>query len=82
MQVKRLSLFNWINTNEKGITLLQETHSDSLIEKQWEKEFKGSIYYSRETSNSKGVAILLSRYLESLIDVMELKQTTLVEYSF
>ena len=41
--------------------------------KKWEKEFRGFIYYSYGTSNSKGVAILVPYYLTSKIKVTELK---------
>ena len=71
---KRLSVFNWLNTTERGITLLQETHSDSGIEKQWEKELEGSIYFSHGTSSTKGVAILIPNILKSLLKVNEMKK--------
>ena len=71
---KRLSIFNWLNTTEKGVTLLQETHSDRTIEKQWEQEFEGSIFFSHGTSNSKGVALLIPSYLKSLIKITEIKK--------
>ena len=70
---KRLSIFNWLNTSVKGVTLLQETHSDNGVEKQWEKEFGGSIYFSHGTSNSKGVAVAIPNCLKTLIKVIEIK---------
>ena len=35
---KRTKIFNFIKTNKIDITLLQETHSTNITEKQWQKE--------------------------------------------
>ena len=71
---KRLSIFHWLNTTHKGITLLQETHSDTTIENQWEKEFGGLIYFSHGTTYSKGVALLIPNNIKSLIKIVEIKK--------
>ena len=36
----------------KGILFLQETHSPVEIEKQWNDEFKGQLYFSHVKTNS------------------------------
>ena len=35
---KRTKIFNFIKTNKIDITVLQETHSTNITEKQWQKE--------------------------------------------
>ena len=70
---KRLSIFNWLNTAEKGVTLLQETHSDIEIEKKWAKEFGGSIYCSHGTSTSKGVAFLIPKFFATSIKIIDVQ---------
>ncbi len=41
------------------IALLQETHCTKKEEKLWEKNWDGKIFFSKGSSNSKGVAILI-----------------------
>ena len=63
-KTKRILIFNWLQKSYPGIILLQETHSVKEDEKQWKKEWEGQIYFSHGTSNSKGVAILISPNLD------------------
>ena len=56
---KRKLVFNWLKQKNKGITLLQETHTIKSDEKIWKREWGGDIFFSHGTSNSKGVAILI-----------------------
>ena len=58
-KAKRNLIFTWLKEKNKGITLLQETHSTRSDEKMWEKEWGGTIYYSHGCSNSSGVAVLI-----------------------
>ena len=68
-KIKRQSIFNWLNDQNKSICLLQETHSCELDEKQWQLEFNGDIFYSHGTCNSKGVAILIPKSLKTELEI-------------
>ena len=61
---KRHAVFNWLKHFHKGITLIQETHSVEKYESDWEKEWKGDIYFNHGTSKSCGVATLIPSGLE------------------
>ena len=68
-KTKREVVFDWLKKYNRSITLLQETHSDPSVEKQWEKEYGGTIIFCHGTSNSKGVAILIPKMLNvTLLD--------------
>ena len=56
---KRVKIFEWLKEKRETIIFLQETHSTPDIEKTWEKEWGGKIYFSHGRSNSTGVAILI-----------------------
>ena len=58
---KRHTLFSWLEKYNRAIIMLQETYSDASIEQIWSNEYKGKIYFSHGSSNSKGVALLLPR---------------------
>ena len=60
-QSKRQRIFKYLKEKSFEIALLQETHSTEREENFWQTQYGGKIYYSHGTSNSKGVAILLSR---------------------
>ena len=47
-----------------GITLLQETHSTSVTENIWAREWEGSIYFSHGTQYARGVAVLIPGNLD------------------
>jgi exonuclease III len=47
-----------------SISLLQETHSTIKTEKIWKDDWKGNIYFSHGSSNSKGVAILIPHNIQ------------------
>ena len=49
--------------------MLQETHSTKDLEDMWRHEWGGKIYFSHGTSESRGVAILLSPQLD--INILE-----------
>jgi exonuclease III len=54
---KRVAIFErWRNSG--CIVCLQETHSTSIVGKEWETEWGGDIIYSHGSSKSSGVAIL------------------------
>ena len=58
-KTKQHTLFSWLEKYNKGITMLQETHSDVSIEQIWSNEYKSKIYFSHGSSNSRGVALQL-----------------------
>ena len=51
-------VLDWLRNNSKGVTFLQETHSDENLSVKWQKYWKGDLYCSHGNTNSKGVAIL------------------------
>ena len=58
-QVKRKSIFQWLNQKHKGIYFLQETHSVLESIDTWQKECNSKFYCSHGSTNSKGVAIAI-----------------------
>ena len=57
---KRRAIFDKHRCNA-DILILQETHSKPEFEKIWENEWGGKAIYSHGTSNSKGVAVFMSK---------------------
>ena len=55
---KRRCIFKWLKKLHYGITFLQETHSCTMIEDTWRREWGGHIEFSHGSCKSKGVAIL------------------------
>jgi len=55
---KSKAVLDWLRSNSKGVTFLQETHSDENLADKWRNFWKGSIYCAHGNTNSKGVAIL------------------------
>ena len=70
--IKRRTIFNWIKTHHKGITLLQETHSTKSTEKMWLRDWGGEIIFSHGTINSRGVAIMIPNDLNININNLEI----------
>ena len=62
---KRQSVFTWLKTNHSGITFLQESHSTSIDELKWIREWGGEIYFSHGEFNARGVAILIPQNMNS-----------------
>ena len=58
-QVKRNSIFQWLNEKHKGIYFLQETHSIPQSIDMWQKESNSKFFCSHGSTNSKGVAIVI-----------------------
>ena len=42
---KRIKIFEWLKLKNEEIIFLQETHSTSEVEKQWEREWGGGKYF-------------------------------------
>ena len=69
---KSKSVLDWLRNNSKGVTFLQETHSNTELAEKWKNYWKGEIYCSHGTTNSKGVAILFHQKLShEILDTFE-----------
>ena len=64
---KRDKTFCWLKEQSFSIILLQETHSSSESNITWGKEWGNTSFFSGESTNSKGIAILLSNDLNVTI---------------
>lgn len=64
----RNKIFNFIKTKKVDLALLQETHSTTITELKWQKEWKGlSFWNSGLSQQSAGVAILFNENFEGKI---------------
>ena len=60
---KRQNIFHWLNKHNIDITLIQETHCESVeIENEWKMDWKGSSFWNHGTNLSKGVAFLIREH--------------------
>ena len=57
---KREKIFTWLKDQSLSIIFLQETHSSNEIMNIWEKQWGSKAYFSGNSSQSKGVAILIN----------------------
>ena len=55
---KRELIFSWCRKTKSDIIFLQATHSKFEVQKQWEREWGGSMFFSHGSNNARGVAIL------------------------
>ena len=60
---KREHIFEWLKYNSFDICLLQETHSTTKVETEWENEWGGKAYFSGFKSNSEGISIMINKKL-------------------
>ena len=74
---KRQAVFLWLKSRGSGIYFLQETHSNSACEQEWNSEWDGKIVYSHGLSNCRGVAFLISSDIDNLYQLLILKLTVL-----
>ena len=58
---KRREIFHYFNLKQVDVLYLQETHGDSVIEKQWSAELGKKMWFTHGDSNARGVAIALSK---------------------
>ena len=61
---KRRAVFTWLNEKGPGIFLIQETHSYPEKESEWRSMWDGAVQFSHGTSNSRGLAVLISNGLD------------------
>ena len=61
-ELKRRKIFNWLKQYySKCICFLQETHSTAQCENKWKTECDSELIFSHGSSNSRGVAIFISK---------------------
>ena len=70
--LKRLAVLTKLKRSGEGVYLLQETHSTSVNEQKWYREWSNRrIRFSHGTSNSRGVALAItSNYDTKIINVI------------
>ena len=68
---KRKLIFSWCRKTKSDIIFLQETHSKFEVEKQWEREWGGSMFFSHGSNNARGVAILFRSGFDTIIDAVK-----------
>ena len=68
---KRRAVFRWLKKYHRGIILLQETHTNEKMLKNWSAEWKGQIFMCHGTSTSRGVAILISPEIDITVTDIE-----------
>ncbi len=56
---KRKAVFRWLQKSKYDVILLQETHTTLDVESVWRSDWKGPVFFSHGTSNSRGCAILI-----------------------
>ena len=61
---KLKAVFNWLYKSQADICFLQETYSSTEVENVWQKQWKGNMYFSHESSHSRGVLILVRDHLD------------------
>ena len=57
---KRHVFMDYLERSKYSLIFLQETHSDPEDVSRWEQHWKGKMYFSHGTRNSRGVAIITS----------------------
>ena len=57
---KRNSLFKWFLKIKCNVIFLQETHTTVESESVWNRSWKGPVFFSHGSSNSRGCSILIS----------------------
>ena len=62
-EVRRQRTLMWATHQRVDILMLQETHSTPNEESDWRHDWKGEIYLSHGTSNSRGVGILVAAHV-------------------
>lgn len=68
MYQKRRKIFRYIRGKDPDMVFLQETYSSKAIEKLWSNEWGRRLYFSHGTTNSRGVACLLSHKFDGQIE--------------
>lgn len=72
---KRRHIFNWFRESDFNIILLQEIHCNKQDHRKWAKEWGYEAYFSGNSSNSKGICILL----KDNIDISVKRHTEIIQ---
>jgi len=64
---KRRAIFTWCRKQKADLIFLQETHTTKSCESLWKKEWGYSIMFSHGDTNARGVAVLIRRGLDIVI---------------
>ena len=72
-KVKRTATFDKYRKLTDVLVIL-ESHSDSKIEQIWRSEWGGNIYFSHGASNSRGVAVCISKTFAKCVYNIEIVQ--------
>lgn len=65
---KRRAIFTWCRKQKADLIFLQETHSTKENEYKWKKEWGSEIIFSHGSSNARGVAVLIKRGLDIVVE--------------
>ena len=68
---KRVATFSWLKTKRSGIFFIQETHSIEQLEKIWRQQWDGPIFFQHGKSNSRGVAILVTKNIDFEVNAID-----------
>lgn len=68
---KRKNIFCWLKDKPQDFFCLQETHSTSLDEEQWKKEWDGPAFFSHGDRKSRGVMIMVKQQVDFFVDSIE-----------
>ena len=68
---KRVATFSWLQTKKSGIFYIQEAHSTEQLEKIWRQEWDGPIFFQHGKSNSRGVAILVTKNIDFEVNTID-----------
>ena len=71
---KRENVFQWLKEQKFDFYCLQEVHSKINTAKQWELEWDHFAYFSGNSSNSEGIAILVNKNIleENIIEYTDI----------
>ena len=68
-------MFHQFHLKKYDIILIQEAHSDKLIEYQWKNEWGGKMYFDHSSSRDKGVIIMFRKEVDFRVqEVYQLKK--------
>ena len=68
---KRKLIFSWCRKTKSDIIFLQEMRSKFEVQKQWEREWGETMFFSHGSKNARGVAILFRSGFDTNIDAVK-----------
>ncbi len=80
-KIKRGIIFRHLKKkSQRGIFLLQETHSTAAVENEWKREWGGLIHFSHLRSDCCGTAVLFSPGLDIKVNDLETNDKGRTQY--